>query len=570
MNSSSDVRSAATGSHERSQLTTRLEETRRVVARVRTAIVILGATSAFLVLCGGMALADYFAEFPDAVRGVWLAAASLATVIGGGMIWWTWAQGFTLREAARAIETGCRNFGQRFRTFVDYEDSAEATPAAASPGLVKALICETQALVSNQDYERVARTQPLRKTLFALASVLAVWCVWLTAGPEFRIAAGRTFLAPLDYTQVTFTPQETAVLEGGDVSIQVEITGRPLRQGKLRFLPRVKGAQWTEIDIQDLARGSAHVTTVSSRGSGSSAAAAPTSNAARDADATTAANAAAPRERLSGQFEYLLSDCRQSLDFEVRVGPRELPAGSIRVIQPLRVERFSAHVQPPAYTGLPAADVETPQFRVQEGSQVRFEIELNRRTLDYHLVPVGDAPRAQERVQEIEIAIQERVVVGTINDLREPLSFDFHAGSADGMRLEPLRMQIRIQPDGKPTVRFLKPAEELEVIATAEIPLQVEAGDDLGLSKVGIAFQIGDGSMQPLWEQDYTGSRDRVQHQELLPLENHNVHFPGNVNYFAFAEDNYFGEPRRVVTPLRFVDIRPFKRAYQLLDSGGT
>ena len=39
---------------------------------------------------------------------------------------------------------------------------------------------------------------------------------------------------------------------------------------------------------------------------------------------------------------------------------------------------------------------------------------------------------------------------------------------------------------------------------------------------------------------------------------------------YAFAEDNYFDKPRRTSTPLRFIDIRPFMRQYQMLDTGGT
>ena len=82
--------------------------------------------------------------------------------------------------------------------------------------------------------------------------------------------------------------------------------------------------------------------------------------------------------------------------------------------------------------------------------------------------------------------------------------------------------------------------------------------------------QVAGGEMQSLWERDYAGDSVKIQSNEVLALEDQNVRFPGSVNYFAFAEDNYFGEPRRSVTPLRFVDIRPFKREYQLLDNGGT
>ena len=41
-----------------------------------------------------------------------------------------------------------------------------------------------------------------------------------------------------------------------------------------------------------------------------------------------------------------------------------------------------------------------------------------------------------------------------------------------------------------------------------------------------------------------------------------------SVTYYAFAEDNYPGRPRRTETDLRYIDIRPFKREYKLGESG--
>jgi hypothetical protein len=43
------------------------------------------------------------------------------------------------------------------------------------------------------------------------------------------------------------------------------------------------------------------------------------------------------------------------------------------------------------------------------------------------------------------------------------------------------------------------------------------------------------------------------------------------VTYYAFAEDPYFDQSRRVSTPLRFIDIRPFKREFEVTEApGGT
>ena len=55
-----------------------------------------------------------------------------------------------------------------------------------------------------------------------------------------------------------------------------------------------------------------------------------------------------------------------------------------------------------------------------------------------------------------------------------------------------------------------------------------------------------------------------------MPLEQEDVGYQNAVTYYAFAEDNYPPGPHRTVTPLQFLDIRPYKRAYQMLETGGS
>jgi hypothetical protein len=138
------------------------------------------------------------------------------------------------------------------------------------------------------------------------------------------------------------------------------------------------------------------------------------------------------------------------------------------------------------------------------------------------------------------------------------------------MVLEPQRLSIRVQLDRKPEVKFIEPPEELVVTATTEVPMAIEAGDDIGLHKVGILFQINDGEMQVLCEQDAAGSIEPFSLSQVLLLEEHRVSYKDSVTYYAFAEDNYFDQTRRTTTPLRFIDIRPFQTAFQIVEGEGS
>jgi hypothetical protein len=100
--------------------------------------------------------------------------------------------------------------------------------------------------------------------------------------------------------------------------------------------------------------------------------------------------------------------------------------------------------------------------------------------------------------------------------------------------------------------------------------MRIEAADDFGLSKVGIVYQIGNGSQKTLFLQQDPKQPTMLRAEAVLPLEDHEVNFQDGVTYYAFAEDNLPDRPQRATTELQFIDIRPYKRAYQLLEQGGS
>ena len=60
-----------------------------------------------------------------------------------------------------------------------------------------------------------------------------------------------------------------------------------------------------------------------------------------------------------------------------------------------------------------------------------------------------------------------------------PATFNLTATAADGMQLDPQRLTIRVQLDRRPEIKFVQPPEELVVTPTTEVPMIVEANDDI-------------------------------------------------------------------------------------------
>ncbi|RPI89979.1 MAG: DUF4175 family protein, partial [Planctomycetaceae bacterium] len=365
----------------------------------------------------------------------------------------------------------------------------------------------------------------------------------------YRTATARALLLPAEYSQVEYNPHEQTVKFGESVELTVSIGGRPIQSALVRYRPAHTTDAWTTIDLAN-----------------------PPEEQQAERDESRAVKQPIG---LLGNFTATLENLERDLDIEVLAGPRPLPAGRITVLQPLKLEKASAHVTPPAYTGRPDQTFETLDLKVLEGSNIDLRLQLSRAAAEAQLVPGVEPDKRADKegvnrvLPPVPLAIDGSSLVGSLRDVREGASYLITARSADGMSLDPLPVRIRVQLDKKPEVKFLAPQEELIVTATTEVPVIAEASDDLGLHAVGIEFQVNDGELVTLWEGSGEGSTDALRAAAALLLEDLNLTFRDTVSYYAFAEDNYFGNPRRTTTELRFIDIRPFKIDYEVVDADG-
>lgn len=192
------------------------------------------------------------------------------------------------------------------------------------------------------------------------------------------------------------------------------------------------------------------------------------------------------RPRLLGTLETTLKNCQDNLHYRVVAGPVESPTYELRVLHPLVLQKTEATIEPPAYTRQKATVVAEGDFRVIEGSrvQLRFTLDCAPQTAELRLFatapPDVKAPSQAMPLPPLALDVHENVLTGELASVTAPVQYELQAEAADGMRLEPKRFRIQIQPDRKPTVRFVKPQGEIEVTPTTEVTVRVEAGDDFG------------------------------------------------------------------------------------------
>jgi hypothetical protein len=433
-------------------------------------------------------------------------------------------------DAAVAVESAFPQLGQRVRTTLEYTEPTPATMPAA-PGLVTALATDTDRRTSSLNFRGLIPWRNLRLLGVGFAGVVGLFAILLVWNGELRTAVLRLFLVPVNYTQLEVTPGDHAIKVGSDLTIQATLTGRPVSAVELQYRSAAGGAEWTKLAL----------------GSDSEEA------------------------RLIGTMETTLQNCQDDLEYRVVAGPVESPLYRVTVLHPLALKQIEACVEPPAYTRRPTATVKEGNLKVIAGSKVGLQVTLDRPPQSARMM-IYPARTKDKATPETTVALQVNGVVltGQLPAIAKELEYEIAAEAADGTRLDGSRFRIDVTPDRKPTIRFLKPREQIEVTPSTEVHMRIEAEDDFGLSKTGIVYQVGNGPQKTLFLQQDPEQPTRLRAETVLPLEDHQVNFQDGVTYYAFTEDNHPDQPQRATTELQFIDIRPYKRSYQLLEQGGS
>ncbi len=503
----------------------KLETTRREMYAFQRTRCLLTTALLVLALAGLLAAADYFLVLPAGVRLVgWLAIAVAAGVrLWNGLV--VPRRHFGRKDAAAEVESALPDLGQRVRTTIEYAEPAPDT-MPAEPGLVRALTADTDRRTSPLDFHRLIPWRSLAWPVAGLAALCLLAVTLLVLNGGLRTAALRLFLAPVNYTNLDVKPGDQTVKVGSDLAVQATLTGRPVRSAELQYRPAGSADDWSHVDL-------------------------------------------APPElvgkKLSGTLETTLKDCQKELEYRVVAGPVESPVYHLAILRPLVLKQAEATVAPPAYTRRPEAVVKDGNLKVIAGSKVRFHFTLDREPKAARLELQG-----KDGVTAVPLEVRGRELVGELPAVEKPADYQVVAEAADGMKLDDNHFRIQVQPDRKPTVRFVKPQEQIEVTQTTEVHMKIEAGDDFGLSAVGVVFQVGNGEMKTLYLNRDPAQPTSLKAEVVLPLEDHEVTFQDGVTYYAFAEDNHPDKPQRITTELQWIDIRPYKRTYQILDTGGT
>lgn len=474
-------------------------------------------------LLAAIAAADYALELSWVAR-----AAALGAGVVGVMVlaarWVVWpAREWNRERVAAELEGLFPRLGQRLRTAAEHGErpAAELASAGVSPGLVAALEEETAEKVRPLPFQAAL---PVRPALIAGAAAL-VCVAAVTAGvvglPEWRTAVKRAALVPTTYTTLTASASADTVDENADVEIRATQSGRA-RTTMVLHVREVGDTAWRQETM----------------------------------------------EPADGEFTAKLSRLRSTSEYFVSAGPERTAVQTIVVRHALKIVAARAEITSPAYTGVPVASVESGTFSGLAGSTAKVRFELDRTPVLAELV-IKNLAKPKDALRRVPLTLDGKLAWAELQ-LAHDMEYSVEARDAGNMPLVPNRYRVRVVADQPPAVTFDTPGESMEVHTLAEVLMRARARDDFGLTKVGIVFQVNNEEERTLVLLDVTQANQReLKAEQLLMLEQFLLTQKDCVAYYAFAEDNHPNGPQRTTTELRFIDIRPFQRAYRLMDAPG-
>ncbi|HVW36869.1 MAG TPA: DUF4175 family protein, partial [Pirellulales bacterium] len=446
---------------------------------------------------------------------------------------------------ASAIERVFPQLGQRIRTTVQYGELStnEIQASGVTGALVAALEDDTIRRAQPLPLDAVVPWKPL-----AFASLLAAGVGLLLAGAsafdwQWRIAVQRALLSDEPYTRLTVSPGSQSVKEGESLPLEITVEGR-IGEHVLLATRRLdeEGAAWSE-ELLPVADGKE-----------------------------------AGRLRLA--FETSLAKIRHPLEYRVAAGSAQSETYRIDVRYPLKLVSIEAAIKPPEYTRLPETVADGGDITALVGSHVKLAVELDRVPARAFLEMQDTSSKARREKlppERIPLAIDGKRLT-TEFEVVSDRTFSVIAASADGMELAENKHRLRARQDEAPQVWFESPAEALEVHTLAEVLMRVRVSDDFGLSRAGIMFEVNNEEEYPLLAEDFAAAAEELETageltpqtraalEKVLPLEHFELTQQDSVMYYAFAEDIRPRSPQRTESDLRFIDIRPFRRQYRLID----
>jgi hypothetical protein len=355
--------------------------------------------------------------------------------------------------------------------------------------------------IDDAQFDAVADFDPARTAARWAALPLLAVVAFLGAAPSTFLDASERLLAPQTAFerpapfQFSVTPGPTQLVKGDSLGITVRTTGRVPESATLLL---------------------------------------------RSSDDTSPERIALEADT-TGTFRHLVPNVRQSLRYRVVASPVRTEWFGVEVANRPFLRQLQLRVTPPAYTGRPSRELapNVGDVTALPGSDVTVAAALGG-------APVADASLTFDNGPTQSLTVTPDSATGTFRLRRDDTYVVRLQSDEDIPNRDPIRYEVALQSDARPSVSFLDPEGNAELTPDLTQQLRLQLSDDYGFRQVALFYRRVDGSGADSsfesFELPLSSSRQTDQvltHTWLLAQEsNLDLERGDEVAYYVKAWDN--------------------------------
>jgi len=185
----------------------------------------------------------------------------------------------------------------------------------------------------------------------------------------------------------------------------------------------------------------------------------------------------------AGKFSAKIPRLERTLHYRVANVSLTSPTFRAEAVDPPEIANVQLTLYPPAYTGLGSVAVPEGGIEGLKGSTIRLDAVTTKEVVKAEIT-MDDGKR-------IPLKIDGRKLQANLV-LFQSQSYRIAVEDQHGFRNTPISYELRVKPDGFPTVDLLRPTEDLEINGDEILNLEYSARDDFGVAEVNLIAKVGD------------------------------------------------------------------------------
>ena len=312
-----------------------------------------------------------------------------------------------------------------------------------SASMVLALLRATRKQVAALRIEDLLDTRQLKTSLRLLAFLFVPVAAMVLFNPSWVGSTIGMLTRPLDYlppteTKIDVEPKGLRVVRGAPITIQASTAGAIPESLDLLTSTGTDTAAAEKIAMEDLG---------------------------------------------AGKFSTKIARLEKTLRYRVASGQFSSAVYTAEAVDPPEIANVQLILYPPAYAGLGSVSVPEGGIEGLKGSTLRLDAVTTKEVVKAEIV--------MDDGRKIPLKIDGRKLQANLV-LFQTQSYRILVEDVHGFKNSPISYELRVKPDGFPTVDLLRPTEDLEINGDEILTLEYGARDDFGIAEIALVTKIGD------------------------------------------------------------------------------